>query len=904
VAGLTFVGAGDVDVWVLKLNASGNVTWQKTYGSGGEIGDFAPTIEQTTDGGFVVAGHTSFGAGIYDLWGLKLDASGDATWQKTYGGAGMDGANSIRQTTDGGFVVAGEQTSFGGSGFWALKLDALGIVTWQKTYGGAIGGGAAYSIQQTPDGGFVVAGETGFGGGPGSRVLKLDANGEIDPSCTLIADTAVTGADTFIVPATTAVTGADTFVVPANTAVTGVDSAATVAEQCYGCTADAFEPDDNCIVSPAVIHGGETQSHNFCDNTEDWISFSACTGRSYTIETSNLGAACDTVLELYDADCTSLLLSDDNGGVGLASKIAGWVAPGDRTYHVKVLQFDATTGKDRDYDITLTGGTSPCSTWARSYDEGYEDEARSVTPTTDGGFIVAGRTYSLVPGNDVFVLKLDTVGNIQWQKTYGGTGPEYDEAYFIQQTLDGGYVMAGYTESFGAIFPDIWVLKLDSQGNIEWQRTYGGTVHDYAESIQQTSDGGFIVAGWTGSFGSGSWDSWVLKLDASGVVQWQKTYGGASPDYAYSIQQVSDGGYIVAGYTESFGAGKEDCWILKLDASGNVQWQKTYGSVDEDAASSIRETMDGGYIVAGYTYSFGAGSYDFWVLKLDALGAVQWQKVYDQSIYDFAESIQQTSEGGFVVGGNARPFGSSWWDYWILKLDGAGNIEWQKIYGGNDWDELHSVHQSADGGFIAAGRTGSFATIAYDFWLLKLGPTGDIDSSCTFVSDTTATVTDTTATITCTTVTPADTTATVTDPGATPVDSATAIEEQCSYVVCEFIPCEPSGSGGDFPLLLESDAGSPTGYYLYFQKILDATAYHLYEGTLGAWYDHGAGAVCDLAVGPALDDMGNGELRYAITPSAGDHYYLVTAHDTVVETVSGYDSAAVERDPLQSTCPP
>jgi hypothetical protein len=208
----------------------------------------------------------------------------------------------------------------------------------------------------------------------------------------------------------------------------------------------------------------------------------------------------------------------------------------------------------------------------------------------------------------------------EWAKTYGGASD--DRANSIQPTSDGGYIVAGWTISFGAGGADVWVLKLDGSGNVTWQKTYGGAGTDWATSIQQTSDGGYIVAGVTGSFGAGSGDVWVLKLDGSGNVTWQKTYGGGSTDYAYSIQQTSDGGYIVAGLTDSFGAGSADVWVLKLDGSGNVTWQKTYGGGSTDYAYSIQQTSDGGYIVAGLTDSFGAGSYDFWVLKLDGSGEI------------------------------------------------------------------------------------------------------------------------------------------------------------------------------------------------------------------------------------------------------------------------------------------
>jgi len=204
------------------------------------------------------------------------------------------------------------------------------------------------------------------------------------------------------------------------------------------------------------------------------------------------------------------------------------------------------------------------------------------------------------------------VGALVWDKTFGGSG--IDKASYIQQTKDGGYIVAGNTFSKGAGKEDAWVLKLDSDGSLVWDKTFGGSADDNAYSIQQTKDGGYIVAGVTASKGAGHRDDWVLKLDSDGSLVWDKIFGGSGNDYAYSIQQTTDDGYIVAGFT---GILNWDAWVLKLDSDGSLVWDKTFGGSDRDQeAHSIQQTTDGGYIVAGYTKSKGAGSSDAWVLKL------------------------------------------------------------------------------------------------------------------------------------------------------------------------------------------------------------------------------------------------------------------------------------------------
>ncbi len=342
--------------------------------------------------------------------------------------------------------------------------------------------------------------------------------------------------------------------------------------------------------------------------------------------------------------------------------------------------------------------------WAATYGVSGYANASSIQQTTDGGYIVAGYTYSFGSGAwDIWVLKLDSGGNLEWQKTYGGSGYEFAES--IQQTRDGGYIVAGYTWSFGAGFYDFWVLKLDSDGNVEWQKAYGGSGHEYAGSIQQTSDGGYILAGSTTSFGAGGRAFWVLKLDSGGNVEWQKAYGGSGGESANSIQQTTDGGYVVAGGTGSFGDGYNDMWVLKLDSDGNVQWQKTYGGPSYDNAHSIQQTADGGYIVAG-SKSFGVGGpADFWVLKLDSDGNVEWQKAYGgPTSNEYAHSIQQTTDGGYIVAGYTAFFNIYSANFWVLKLDSGGNVQWQKSYGGSEGSGLaSSIQQTSDSGYIVTG---------------------------------------------------------------------------------------------------------------------------------------------------------------------------------------------------------
>jgi len=305
--------------------------------------------------------------------------------------------------------------------------------------------------------------------------------------------------------------------------------------------------------------------------------------------------------------------------------------------------------------------------------------------------------------------------SIVWQKCLGGSN--YDWAYSIQQTSDSGFIVAGWTKSndgdvsrwhegydddYGEPTSDYWVVKLNSAGNIEWQKSLGGSGSDEAHSIQQASDGGFIVAGYTDSNDGdvsghhghiGSSDYWVVKLNSAGEIIWQKCLGGSRGDYANSIQQTSDGGFIMAGATESNDGDVNgwhvgyirdfplpDYWVVKLDSSGNIEWQKCLGGSDWDGAYSIQQTTNGGFIVAGYSRSNDGdvsgnhGGYDWWVVKLNSSGDIVWQKCLGGGSEDWAYSVQQTSDGGFIVAGGTESndgdvsgnHGGG--DFWVVKL--------------------------------------------------------------------------------------------------------------------------------------------------------------------------------------------------------------------------------------------
>jgi parallel beta-helix repeat protein len=362
-------------------------------------------------------------------------------------------------------------------------------------------------------------------------------------------------------------------------------------------------------------------------------------------------------------------------------------------------------------------GVAPDMEWDQNLGGDY---SHSVQETSDGGYIVAGYIESGTD-RDFWLAKTDSNGIKQWEKTFGGT--DDDRAYSVQQTSDGGYIVAGYTESYAEYTNDrdFWLVKTDSNGNLEWTRIFSrGSGNEEARSVQQTSDGGYIIAGQYGYTAAScgiiqnlpATDFWLVKTDSNGNMQWEKDFGSVcSWDRANSVQQTSDGGYILGGYAESL-FDINDAWLVKTDSNGNMQWERDFNSTSNTYANSVQQTSDGGYILAGYTTLI-TGE-DLWVVKTDSNGNIEWGKIHSGTGNDYANSVQQTSDGGYIVAGWTNSSGAGGNDYWLVKFDSSGNILWEKTFGGTGDDRAYSVQQTSDGGYIVTGRRSS------NVWLLKV----------------------------------------------------------------------------------------------------------------------------------------------------------------------------------------
>jgi len=434
--------------------------------------------------------------------------------------------------------------------------------------------------------------------------------------------------------------------------------------------------------------------------------------------------------------------------------------------------------------VYLTSPLPPIQ-WQQSFGGTGHDTLWCLQQTAGGGFILGGSSRSVAGtgnktspnygGPDFWVVRVDADGGKLWDKSFGGSDNDYLES--LQQTSDGGFILGGWSSSLAGTGNktspnygnyDFWVVRLDGEGNMLWDKSFGGSSIDYLLCLQQISDGGFILGGLSSSdagtgnktspdYGGG--DFWVVRLDAGGNKLWDKSFGGNHDEWLRSLQQTSDGGFILGGESYSAtGTGNKtspnyqgyDFWVVRLDADGNKLWDKSFGGSDHDELYSLQQTSDGGFIVGGCSESSGGtgnktspnyGGSDFWVVRLNAGGNKLWDKSFGGSNYDYLFSLQQTSDGGFILSGcsgsavgtgnkTSPKYGS--YDFWVVRLDAAGNKLWDDSFGGSNNDYLRSLQQTSEGGFVLGGYsesaagTGNKTSPKYgtsyncDLWVVKL----------------------------------------------------------------------------------------------------------------------------------------------------------------------------------------
>jgi hypothetical protein len=353
--------------------------------------------------------------------------------------------------------------------------------------------------------------------------------------------------------------------------------------------------------------------------------------------------------------------------------------------------------------------TQTTITFERTFGGKGYDAGNSVIQAKDGGYLIVGETDSFGAGaGDVYLIKTEQSGNKVWEKTFGGN--EIDEGFSVVETKDGGYIIAGTTSSFDVEESSTYSIKTGGKGNRAIEKTSDG------EENEEEEEPGFPLS-----------DVYLIKTDSMGNKLWEKTFGGHNSDEGHSVIQTKDGGYLIVGDTTSFGSGASDVYLIKTDENGNEGWEKTFGGKGSDAGNSVIQTKDGGYLIVGTTSSFGSGACDVYLIKTDDKGNKVWERTFGGKKDDVGHSVIQTKDGGYLIVGTTNSFGEGELDYdiYLIKTDSNGNKIWEKTFGGKGWEEGYSVIETMDGGYLIAGSTESSGAGKADVYLIKTDDKGN-----------------------------------------------------------------------------------------------------------------------------------------------------------------------------------
>ena len=357
--------------------------------------------------------------------------------------------------------------------------------------------------------------------------------------------------------------------------------------------------------------------------------------------------------------------------------------------------------------------------WTRAYGGTGNDFCYSVCQTPDGGFVMGGMTSSFGAGlYDLYLMKTDENGDSVWSTIYGDPG-QSEAVSCMQMTNDHGFVLVGTAEA-STLDNDMYMVKFDSVGDYEWSSYFGDEdLEEIASWVEQTNDGGFILTGsyWAPVTG---YDFCLQKTNELGLGSWVEPFAWWNADYANCIKQTSDHGYIITGETSSNPDYEYDLFLLKTNSMGFTEWEQRYGGSEADGGDCVQQTSDGGYIVAGYTETYGAGGRDLWVIKTDDDGDTVWTRTFGSDYHDAACSVIEVSEGGYLVVGSCSILES--FDAYFVRLDANGDTLWTRIYGGDVSDNARDVKQITDGGYIVAGTTTSYGSGGTDIYLLRFAP--------------------------------------------------------------------------------------------------------------------------------------------------------------------------------------
>ncbi|NLI98356.1 hypothetical protein GX441_06820, partial [bacterium] len=376
--------------------------------------------------------------------------------------------------------------------------------------------------------------------------------------------------------------------------------------------------------------------------------------------------------------------------------------------------------------VVTAGSLYSQTTWIRQYGMIGSDRVYSLDLAKDGSYICAGRSTSFSDWSyeDAYLLRVDFSGDTLWTKHPGG---EYDERFYSVRTCqDTGYICAGYTEGTDTLNLNGYVVKFNQDGEVEWERSYGGASSDTFFSVCELSTGGFAAAGNTASYGAGGTDIWLLRFEPDGDTLWTRTFGGPTEDLGYAICETADKGLLIAGSRVPLDTNENQLYLLKVDSAGAVLWEKEYGGEWDEFGYCIWPNADGSFAITGTTWSQGSGKADVWLLKIGASGDTLWTRTYGGTDKDEGYSVAGCTDGGYIISGYTMSYGAGYEDFYVIRTDALGDTLWTRTFGGEGADLAYGARQAVDAGFMIAGRTRSFGLARCDVYLVKTDADGNV----------------------------------------------------------------------------------------------------------------------------------------------------------------------------------
>jgi uncharacterized delta-60 repeat protein len=692
----------------------------------------AASVIALSDGGFAAAGHTNAkGAGSRDAWVIRLDAAGGVLWEKTYGGKLADEASSIAAMPDGGFILAGSIQSwdFTKGDAWLIRLDARGEVLWEKTYGNKLA--AFTSVAALADGGFITAGklhEKSASTWKGTAwVLRLDASGNI------LWEQSFRGQETASASAAVELSDGN-FAVAANVSTRNSDDVQIIrlgaggnilSDQTFRDLENGPAQSISALPGGGFAVAGWTYSE-VEHKTYAWVLNFGPEGKLRWQRRLG-GAPAKLNVRLWEktlggvrGDGAMSVAPAADGGLIVAGRTASKGAGGTDAWLIRL---------DKDGEAL----------WDKSYGGSQDDSFQSIQALADGGFITAGETNSKsADGSNAWIMRLDVAGSMLWEKAFGPKGEVpprlkapglYGETKAVAALPDGGVVAAGFTHEKGAGEKNACVARFDASGTLVWEKTYGGASNSLAHSIVALPDGGFAVAGRVDQklADNTTGDAWIFRLDGDGKLLWEKTFGGTLVRDPVAIARMHDGGLVVAGAPGQRLDGSRTlggkAWVVRLSSSGDLIWERMVGE-GGSVLTFVAILPDGDIIAVGWKDE---PSRQGWLFRFDADGKLLSEKPTAADEKRSGSKIAVLPDGGFAVAG--------WWSpekhssdskAWVTRFDAGMNLVWDKTYAAKGWGGASAITALPDGGFALAGMTSRGRFALYDAWVARLDANGGL----------------------------------------------------------------------------------------------------------------------------------------------------------------------------------